>query len=58
MVPGVVQLRDEEDLAAGHSRVLYALADFLLVAVGQRSVDVAVAPFERYLDRFADLGRP
>ena len=51
---GVVELRGEEDLLAGHARALDSLADLALVAVRGRGVDVAVARAERDLDGLLD----
>jgi hypothetical protein len=44
LVPWVVELGCDPDLLAGDARVFDALADFVLVAVGESSVDVAVYP--------------
>lgn len=57
LVPGVVELGGQEDVAAGHARGLDAVADLLLVAVRKGRVDVAVPVPERRLDRRLDLVR-
>jgi hypothetical protein len=54
-VPGVVQLGGQPDLIARHARRPDALADLLLVAVGEGRVDVAVASTEGSLNGLADL---
>jgi hypothetical protein len=56
-VPWVVELSGDPDLLAGNARVLDALTNLLLVAVGKSGVDVTVTSLERSLDSFADLTR-
>ena len=56
-MPWVVELGGDPDLLTGDTRVLDTLADFLLVAICKRSVDVTVAALESSLDSFADLTR-
>ena len=46
-----MELRRDKKLLARHARTTDALADFLLVAVRPRRVDVAVAETDRVLDR-------
>lgn len=55
VVPGVVQLGGDPDLLTGNAGVLDTLADLVLVAVGEGSVDVAVALQQGDLDGLADL---
>lgn len=55
LVPGVVKLSGDPDLLSGDARVLDTLADLVLVAVGEGSVDVAVSSEEGSLDGIADL---
>lgn len=55
LVPWVVELGGEPDLGARDTRVLDAVADFLLVAVGGGSVNVTVARLEGNLDGVTDL---
>lgn len=55
VVPGVVQLGGDPDLLSGHTRLLDALTDLALVAVGKGGIDVAVAGLERSLDGLLDL---
>ena len=55
LVPWVVKLGCHPDLISWDARVLDALADLVLVAVGEGSVDVAVAGLEGSLDSLADL---
>lgn len=55
LVPVVVQLGGEPDLLTGNARGLDALADFLLVAIGIRGVDVSVAGTQSSLDGLLDL---
>lgn len=43
VVPGVIKLSSKPDLVAGHARITNTSTDFGFVAVGQGSVDVAVA---------------
>lgn len=54
-MPGVVELGGEEDLVACDAGSLDAIADLLLVAVGEGGVDVAVAVAEGGLDGVLDL---
>jgi hypothetical protein len=56
-VPWVVELGSDPDLLTGNTRVLDTLADFLLVSVCKRGVDVTVSTLECSLDGFADLAR-
>ena len=42
-------LGGDEDILALHARGMQPLADFLLVAVDQRAVEMAVAEFQRLL---------
>lgn len=61
VVPGVVQLGGDPDLVAGNAGVLDALADLMFVAIGESSVDVAVALQQGVLDglaHFIGLGLP
>lgn len=55
LVPRVVELGGEPDLVTGNTRGLDALTNLLLVAIGERSVDVAVAGAESGLDGVAHL---
>jgi hypothetical protein len=55
LVPGIVQLGGDPNVLARHTRVLDAETDLSLVAVGQSSVNVAVASEESGLDGFANL---
>lgn len=55
LVVRVVELGGQPDLVAGHAGGLDAVADFLLVAVGGGSVDVAVTSLEGGLDGSVDL---
>lgn len=55
LVPRVVQLGGQPDVAARHPRRLDALADLLLVAVRGGRVDVAVAVPQGGLDRLPDI---
>jgi hypothetical protein len=55
LVPRVVELGRQPDLVAGDARLGDAVADFLLVAVCERRIDVAVPSGERGLDGFFDF---
>lgn len=55
LVPWVVKLGGDPDLLTGDARVLDALANLVLVAVGEGSVDVAVASVKGGLDGNANL---
>lgn len=55
VVPWVVQLGGDPDLIAGHAGILDSSANLGLVAVGQSSVDVAVASEQSILDSHADF---
>jgi hypothetical protein len=57
VVPCVVELGGDPDLLTWDTGVLDALTDFILVAVGESSVDVAVAGEESVADGVADLVR-
>ena len=61
LVPWVVELGGDPDLFARHARVLDALADFVLVAISERSVNVPVAGLQGGADglpNFVGLGLP
>lgn len=55
MMPGIVEFSRDPDFLARDSRIHDALADFVLVAVGQRGVDVAVPGLESSGDGMADF---
>lgn len=55
LVPWVVELGGDPDLLTGDTRVLDTLADLVLVAVGEGSVNVAVTSVEGSLDGGANL---
>lgn len=55
MVPGVVELGDEEYLLPRNARVLDSFANLLLVAVCKGRVDMTVAFLQCYLDSCANL---
>ena len=57
MVPGVVEFGRQEDFGAWNTRLFDAKADLMLVAVGQGSVDMAVACLESGLDSGRDFIR-
>ena len=55
LVPGVVQLGRQPNVRASHAGRSDAVADLLLVAVGEGRVDVAVARAQGCLDGALDL---
>ena len=56
-MPRVVELSCDPDLLTWYTRVLDALADLVLVAVGKSSVNVSVAGKKGSLHSLADLVR-
>ena len=55
MMPGIVELGSDPDLAARDAGVLDSLADLFFIAIGQCGIDVAISCLQRNLDNMRDF---